>query len=150
MGPFSRLTWPESRFFFSDPTIIWEKGNLSALGSAGASLLLGEVPEVSFPFRPPGAQKTAETARFGPPAGKTESTAATAPKFRSFYPLESSELMKNGPFFAENQFSPADEFVLVGQVVRKCHFDVTACAEARRLDKQTANVKIHPKNLALL
>ena len=45
-----------------------------------------------------------------------------------------------GPFFAENQFSPADEFVLVGLVVRKCHFDVTACAEARRLDnyyKQT-------------
>ena len=38
-----------------------------------------------------------------------------------------------GPFFAENQFSPADEFVLVGLVVRKCHFDVTACAEARRL-----------------
>ena len=39
-----------------------------------------------------------------------------------------------GPFFAENQFSPADEFVLMGLVVRKCHFDVTACAEARRLD----------------
>ena len=38
-----------------------------------------------------------------------------------------------GQFFAENQFSPADEFVLVGLVVRKCHFDVTACAEARRL-----------------
>merc|ERR1711894_382052 len=38
-----------------------------------------------------------------------------------------------GPFFADNQFSPADEFVLVGLVVRKCHFDVTACAEARRL-----------------
>ena len=38
-----------------------------------------------------------------------------------------------GPFFAENQFSPADEFVLVGLVVRKCHFDVTACAEARQL-----------------
>ena len=37
------------------------------------------------------------------------------------------------PFFAENQFSPADEFVLMGLVVRKCHFDVTACAEARRL-----------------
>ena len=27
----------------------------------------------------------------------------------------------------------ADEFVLMGLVVRKCHFDVTACAEARRL-----------------
>ena len=33
-----------------------------------------------------------------------------------------------GPFFAKNQFSPADEFVLVGLVVRKCHFDVTAGA----------------------
>ena len=38
-----------------------------------------------------------------------------------------------GPFFAENQFSPANEAVLMGLVVRKCHFDVTACAEARRL-----------------
>ena len=37
------------------------------------------------------------------------------------------------PIFAENQFSPADEAVLMGLVVRKCHFDVTACAEARRL-----------------
>ena len=44
-----------------------------------------------------------------------------------------------GPFFAENQFSPADEFVLVGLVVRKCHFDVTACAEARRLEKHLTN-----------
>ena len=39
-----------------------------------------------------------------------------------------------GPFFAENQFSPADELVLMGLVVRKSHFDVTACAAARRLD----------------
>ena len=38
-----------------------------------------------------------------------------------------------GPFFAENQFAPTDEFVWVGLVVRKCHCDVTACAEARRL-----------------
>ena len=37
------------------------------------------------------------------------------------------------PIFAENQFSPAGEAVLMGLVVRKCHFDVTACAEARRL-----------------
>ena len=37
------------------------------------------------------------------------------------------------PIFAENQFSPAGEGVLMGLVVRKCHFDVTACAEARRL-----------------
>ena len=88
---------PESGFFFSYPTIIWEKGNLGAPGSACPLLLLGEMPEVEPPFRPPGSRKTGETARFGPPAGKTESTAATAPKFRSFYPLESSELMKNGP-----------------------------------------------------
>ena len=88
---------PESRFFFSDPTIIWEKGNLGAPGSTCPLLLLGEMQEVSFPFWPPGARKTAKTARFGPPAGKTESTAATAPKFRSFHPLESSGLMKNGP-----------------------------------------------------
>ena len=38
------------------------------------------------------------------------------------------------PFFAENPFSPADEFVFMGLVVRSCHLDVTACAEARRLD----------------
>ena len=38
------------------------------------------------------------------------------------------------PFFAENPFSPADELVFMGLVVRKCHFDVTACAEARRLE----------------
>ena len=33
---------PGSRFRSGNPTIIWEKGNLGALGSAGASLLLGE------------------------------------------------------------------------------------------------------------
>ena len=27
------------------------------------------------------------------------------------------------PIFGENQFSPADEAVLIGLVVRKCHFD---------------------------
>ena len=99
---------PESRFFFSDPTIIWEKGNLGAPGSACPLLLLGEIPEVNAPFRPPGARKTAETARFGPPAGKTESTAATAPKFRSFYPLESSGLTKKRP--ATAPFSPKISF----------------------------------------
>ncbi len=99
---------PESRFFFSDPTIIWEKGNLGAPGSACPLLLLGEIPEVDAPFRPPRARKTAETARFGPPAGKTESTAATAPKFRSFYPLESSGLMKKRP--ATARFSPKISF----------------------------------------
>ena len=48
------------------------------------------------------------TGRFGPPAGKTESTAATAPKFRSFYPLESSGLMKKRP--ATAPFSPKISF----------------------------------------
>ena len=89
------------------------------------------------PFWPPRARKTAETARFGPSAGKTESTAATPPKFRSFYPLELFGLIHkrpgHDPFFAKNQFSPTDEFVFMGLVVRSCHFDVTACAEARRL-----------------
>ena len=99
---------PESRFFFSDPTIIWEKGNLGAPGSACPLLLLGELKKVNAPFWPPGARKTAETARFGPPAGKTESTAATAPKFRSFYPLESSGLMKKRP--ATARFSPKISF----------------------------------------
>ena len=90
------------------------------------------------PFWPPRARKTAETAHFGPSAGKTESTAATPPKFRSFYPLELFGLIHKrpgqDPFFAKNQFSPTDEFVFMGLVVRSCHFDVTACAEARRLD----------------
>ena len=90
------------------------------------------------PFWPPRARKTAETARFGPSAGKTESTAATPPKFRSFYLLEFFGLIHKrpgyDPFFAGNPFSPADEFVFMGLVVRSCHFDVTACAEARRLD----------------
>jgi len=94
---------------------------------------------VYVPFWPPRARKTAETAHFGPSAGKTESTAATPPKFRSFYPLELFGLIHKrpgqDPFFAKNQFSPTDEFVFMGLVVRSCHFDVTACAEARRLDK---------------
>ena len=80
----------------------------------------------------------AETARFGPSAGKTEST---PPKFRSFYPLEFFGLIHKrpgyNPFFAENPFAPADEFVFMGLVVQSCHFDVTACAEARWLDKLT-------------
>ncbi len=91
-----------------------------------------------FPFWPPRARKTAETARFGPSAGKTKLTAATPPKFRSFYPLELFGLIHKRPghdlFFAKNQFSPTDEFVFMGLVVRSCHFDVTACAEARRLE----------------
>ena len=91
------------------------------------------------PFWPPRARKTGKTAHFGPSAGKTESTAATPPKFRSFYPLELFGLIHKrpgqDPFFAKNQFSPTDEFVFMGLVVRSCHFGVTACAEARRLDK---------------
>ena len=65
--------------------------------------------------RPPGAQKMAKRA-----------------------PLELFGLIHKQPghnlFFAENQFSLADEFVFMGLVVRSCHFDVTACAKARRLD----------------
>ena len=129
---------PESHFFFKDPIFIWEKGNLGALSLPGASFLKGKMQEVDAPFGYPGAQKTAQTARFGRAAGKIKLTAAMAPKFWSFYPLESSGLMKKqsryGPFFGENQFSPADEAVLMGLVVRKCHFHVTACAEAHRLD----------------
>ena len=34
---------PESRFLLVNPIIIWEKGNLGALGSVAASLLLGEL-----------------------------------------------------------------------------------------------------------
>ena len=47
-------------------------------------------------------------------------------KFRSIYPLEFSGFMDKRP---RSIVSPS------GLVVRKCHFDVTACAEARRLDK---------------
>ena len=56
-----------------------KKGNLDALGSAVASLLLGGVLKVGVPFWPPRARKTAETACFGPSTGKTD---ATAPTFR--------------------------------------------------------------------
>merc|ERR1711867_131859 len=104
-------------------------------------LLLGEQTKVYFQFWAPRGQKTAKTACFGPSAGKTELTAATPPKFRSFYPLELLGLIHKRPgrdlFFAKNQFSPADEFVFMGLVVRSCHFDVTACAEARRLAQRT-------------
>merc|ERR1711911_202837 len=101
---------PESRFFFKDPIFIWEKGNLGALSLPGASLLLGEVPKVVPPFGPLGARKTAETARFGRAAGKIQLTAATAPKFRSFYPLESSGLIKKRPCYGP--FSPKISFHL--------------------------------------
>ena len=104
-GPGTR-NGPKSRFCFKDPTIIWENGNLGAL--VWALFLLGERQKVIFPFRPPGALKTAETARFGPSAVKTEVTAAAAPKCRSFYPLESSGLMKKRP--ATALFSPKISF----------------------------------------
>ena len=61
---------PESHFFFKDPIFIWEKGTLGALSLPGALLLLGEVPKVNAPFRPPGARKRPETACFGRVAGK--------------------------------------------------------------------------------
>ena len=95
---------PESHFFFKDPIFIWEKGNLGALSLPGASLLLGEIPKVVLPFGPPGARKTPEMARFGRAAGKIELTAASAPKFRSSDPLESSGLMKKRPRYGP--FSP--------------------------------------------
>ena len=57
---FHNTFWPR------DPTITWEKGNLGALGSAVASLLLGEQKKVNAPFWIPRARKMAETARFGP------------------------------------------------------------------------------------
>ena len=48
-----------------------------------------------------------------------------------------SRLMNKRPgyslFFIKNPFSPADESVFTQLVVRSCHFDVTACAEARPL-----------------
>lgn len=95
---------PESCFCLTNPTIIWEKGNLGPLGLAGTSLLLGRMQEVGFPFWLPRAQKTAKTARFGPWTGKTELMAAKPPKFRSFYPFESSGLINNWP--ATTHFSP--------------------------------------------
>ena len=55
-----------------------------------------------------GARKTAKTARFRRAAGKIELTAATAPKFWSFNPLELSGLIKKqpryGPFLPKISF----------------------------------------------
>ena len=71
------------------------------------------------------------------------------PKFRLLHPLELFGLIHkrhgHDPFFAENPFSPADEFVFTGLVGRSCHFYVTTCAQARQLalwaqNKQTAPV----------
>ena len=43
MAIFSRLAW-------GPPTMLWEKGNQGALGSAGTLLPLGCMQEVNFPF----------------------------------------------------------------------------------------------------
>ena len=87
------------------------------------------------------APKTTETPRFGSSRGKTEWTPAMGLKYWSCYPSELLGLIHkrphHDPFFAKKPFSPADEFVFMGLVVRSCHFDVTACAEARRLDKHS-------------
>ena len=40
-------------------------------------------------------------------------------------------------------FSPIDEFVFMGLVVRSCHFDVTACAEARRRASRAGWINDH-------
>ena len=77
------------------------------------------------PFWPPRARKTAETARFGPSAGKTELMSATPAKFQSFYSLELFGLIHkrpgHDPFFCQKPvFFPLTN---------------SACAEARRLDK---------------
>ena len=53
---------------------------------------------------------TPETARFGQAAGKIELTAASAPKFRSIYPLESSGLIEKRPRYGP--FSPKISFHL--------------------------------------
>ena len=37
-------------------------------------------------------------------------------------------------FSTQNPFSPANEFAFTGLVAQSCHFDVTACSEARWLD----------------
>ena len=43
------------------------------------------------------------------------------------------DLFIHAPFLPK-KYSPDDEFVFTGQVGRLCHFDVTTCGEARRLD----------------
>ena len=68
----------------------------------------------------------------GPQCRKAASAKLILSKSSSIHATKTAPLR---PIFAENQFSPADEAMLMGLVVRKCHFDVTACAEARRLDK---------------
>ena len=63
-----------------------------------------------FHFGPLGHEKTAETARFGPSTGKTEILVVFT--LGIIRPI----------------FSPADQAVFMGLVVRRCHF------EARQLD----------------
>ena len=50
--------------------MLWEKGGLGALVSAGPLLLLGRLPKVIFPFWTPGDREMAETACFGPSFSK--------------------------------------------------------------------------------
>ena len=52
-------------------------------------------------------------------------------KFLSISPWKHLDWWESGPlrpFFAENQFSPANEAVFMGLVVQRWYFDVTACA----------------------
>ena len=95
---------------------------MGALRSACALLLLGEHTKVIPQFLTPKARKTAKRARFEQPTEKNESTTAAAPKFRFQYPFELFGLIHKWPghnlIFAENLFSPADESVFMGLVVR--------------------------------
>ena len=91
--------------------MIWMRPTQLDQPMAGALFLLGEITKV----------------------GKTESMAAMPGKFWSSYSLKLFGLIHKWP--SHDPFSPADESVFMGLVVRSCHFDVTACAEARRLDK---------------
>ena len=122
MGPFSRLTWHLNNLTGVDPF---------------SSAVFAWRPNWRFRIGPwpPGAQKRAKRALLGPPTWKTGQTGSKPTEFRSFYPLEFSGFVDKRP---RSVVSPSGLWpflaVLVGLVVRKCHFVVTACAEARRLD----------------
>ena len=49
------------------------------------------------------------------------------------------------PVFCRKSVFTADEFVFMGLVVRSCHFDVTACTEAHRLDKYYKHISTEYK-----
>ena len=103
------------------------------LSLPGASLLLGEIPKVNAPYGPPGTRKQPKQPVSGGRREKSNWRLRPPRNFGHFTPWNHLDWWKNGPFFGENQFSPANEAVLMGLVVRKCHFDVTACAEVLRL-----------------